>query len=177
MENETKQQGMLKPALQYGLILSLALIMLSLIFYLIGEGTNKWASWLSYPLFIGILVFSIIKHRDEENDGFITYGKSLGFGTLIGVFTGIIYAVYAFIFFKFIAPELQDILVTNVIIAAETYSPNMTIEQIDFLTGIYGKLFSPIGQFIVSLFGKIFLCFVFSLIISIFTKKKNPELL
>jgi hypothetical protein len=173
MENETK--GMFKPALQYGLIMALALVMLSLVFYLVGAATNKWAGWLSYPVIIGLLVFSIMKFRDEQNGGFITYGRALGFGTLVGVFAGLIYAVYAFIFFKFIAPELQEILVYEAIATVETYNPNMTIEQFDFYTYMYGKLFSPIGQFLISLFGKPFYSFIFSLIISIFLKKAPKE--
>ncbi len=177
MENETKQQGMLKPALQYGLIMALALIMLSLIFYLSGAATSNWAGWLSYPLMVVLLFIFIKKYRDDNNDGFISYGQSLGFGTLVGVFTGVIYAVYAFIFFKFIGPEVIEEMHLKIEEQILIQNPDFGPDEFELALKMAKAFVSPIFLTISSLFSYAFLSFLFSLIISIFTKKKNPEVL
>ncbi|MFW5793054.1 MAG: DUF4199 domain-containing protein [Bacteroidota bacterium] len=174
-ENEIKKQGLAKPALQYGLILAFGLILISLIFYLTGNATSRYAGWISYPVIIAVLIIGIIKYRNEVNDGYISYGKSLGLGTLIGLFAGIFYAVYAFLFFYAIGPEVID----EILIKAEEtilmQNPNISTAELDMALKMTKIFTNPIMLPIVSIFNYTFMSFIFSLIISIFLKRKPKE--
>lgn len=174
-ENEIKQPGMGKVAFQYGLLLALALILLSLVFYLAGDATNKWAGYLSYPIIVVFLVYGIIKFRNDINNGAISYGKALGLGTLISLFAGIIYAVYSFVFYQFIGPEVID----EILIKAEEtiimQNPNISTSELDMALSFTRSFTNPIMLSIGSIFSYTFIGFIFSLIIAIFLKKKPVE--
>jgi hypothetical protein len=57
---------------------------------------------LIYAVFALGLYMGIKKYRDQELGGNITYGSALGYGTLLGLFAGILVAFITYIYLKFV---------------------------------------------------------------------------
>lgn len=60
---------------------------------------------VSLVIYIGILVYGIRKHRDEELGGFITFGRAFVVGFLIAVVMSIIGQAFNYVYMNFIDPE------------------------------------------------------------------------
>ncbi len=170
--NDTQNPGLSKPAFQYAIIMALGLILISLIFYLLGHPTSRLSGLLAYPVIIAVLIFGIIKFRDEFNGGAITYGSSLGLGTLIGLFAGLIVAVFTFVFYKFIAPELLDVLFVEAKNSYLEREPTATASELALYLRLIEFILTPIMLSLATVFSTTFFAFIFSLIISIFVKRK-----
>jgi hypothetical protein len=171
MENKRTQ---VKVAMNYGTLNGLAGVALTLLFYFIGtDMQSKIPQLTGYAVLILFIVMGIKSYRDEDLGGYISYGKSLGTGTLISLFGGIISAIFIVIFFTYIAPELpQQILEGTQQKLAER---GMNEEQIEQAMSMTKKFMSPVILFIFGIVGTVFMGFIFSLIISIFMKKEsNP---
>ena len=95
-------------ALKWGAIAALVLIIISLGLYLIGQDRNSAAQILQYLIIIGASAYAIKVHRDQDLNGYISYGRGLGVGTLTALFAAIGMAIYLFIFLQFIAPDFIE---------------------------------------------------------------------
>jgi len=175
METQLKEKkpSIFKNALMYGLLLGIAMIVLNLIFYVANISKENPIQYLSFLLMIAGIVMGILNFRSQYNHGFISYGKSLGTGVLIGLSSSLIMALYLIIFYSYIAPEI----ITETLRTAEEKmlekNPNMTQEQIDMGLKFSAYFVSPIGLSVSSIFGGTLMSTIFSLIISIFTTKKD----
>lgn len=156
-----------------GVYLGLILIVFSLIAYVADLPRTSWVNYIAYILVLGWLIYSAITYRDKELGGFISYGKSLGLGTLTGLYSSIIMAVYTYFFFQYFDPaELQTIL---------TESENALIDQgmsdqdIETAMKFTRMISNPPVLAAFTVLGFTFWSFIFSLIISIFIKKENPD--
>lgn len=167
---QPQNSGMANPAFQYGLLIAAGLIILSLIMYAAGMITVNWISYLGYAILLGGLVFGTIKFRDDYSGGFISYGRALGFGTLASFFAALISAVFAFVFYKMIAPDaLNELRIAAEINILET-TPNVTDQQLDLAV----RMISPFMIALSYLFSYTFVGFVFSLVTAAFLKRKDP---
>ena len=167
---QPQNSGMANPAFQYGLLIAAGLIILSLIMYAAGMITVNWISYVGYAILLGGLVFGTIKFRDDYSGGFISYGRALGFGTLASFFAALISAVFAFVFYKMIAPDaLNELRIAAEINILET-TPNVTDQQLDLAV----RMISPFMIALTYLFSYTFVGFVFSLVTAAFLKRKDP---
>lgn len=99
-------------ALKYAVPATLALIVLGLVLYVTGlsQPGVKGNNWNTIQDVLGIIVsfavpiLAIKHHRDNDLGGYITFGRSLGIGTLTGFFMGMITFVWVIILFYLIAP-------------------------------------------------------------------------
>jgi hypothetical protein len=100
-----------KIAMNSGILLGLALIVFSLITYLLDLARESPLQYLSFVIIL-VLVFIFVKQwRDKYNDGFITFGGAYSHGLLVIFLASLITAVYTFIFFGYIAPgEIAKII-------------------------------------------------------------------
>lgn len=175
MENsmENKDQGMLKPALYYGLLTAVVLMIITLMFYMLGQSANRVQNWIGYVVMIGGLFYGIKSFRDQHRGGFISYGQSLGFGTMIGLFIGLITGVFVFVFYQYIAPDA----IAEMLVAAEEKmlqtNPNMTDQEYDIAIKAASMFMKPSLMAVLGVIGSVFMCFIFSLILSIFLKKEE----
>ena len=129
--------------------------------------------YLNFVLIIAGLTVGILNYRNQINGGFISYGKSLGSGVLIGLFASIIVAIYTVIFMKFIDPGMIDEMLKKAEEQMLERNPSMSEENIEAALK-YTKMFmNPVLMSIMSIFGSTFMSFIASLIISIFTKKND----
>ena len=130
---------------------------------------------LNNVLIITGITYTIIQFRDTENNGFISYSNSLKLGTSVAFFSSVILAFYTFIFINYIEPNtLNEILVEAEQAILES-KPEISDEELDLALDMTTKLIQPHWMLILGVLGGTFMGFIYSLIISIFVKKDNPN--
>ena len=102
--------------LLYALIMAIAQIVATLISYFLGYQTDNMASgrWFQVmPLVISIviLILGIKAVRDEQPGKGLSYGKGVGTGALITLYSCIIGSIYAYIHFTYVNPNFADYVV------------------------------------------------------------------
>ena len=166
-----------KFAMNYGAILGLCLVAIAVVVWSFGIDKNGSLapSILNNGLIIAGIAYTIIQFRDTENNGFISYSNSLKLGTSVAFFSSLILAFYTFIFINYIEPNtLNEILVEaeQAILASE---PEISDEELDLALEMTTKFVQPHWMLILGVLGGTFMGFIYSLIISIFVKKDNPN--
>jgi len=89
-----KKVSVARNAVNYGVLLGIVLIIADLLFYMLNISKESNLRYLNFVLIIAGLTVGILNYRNQINGGFISYGKSLGSGVLIGLFASIIVAIY-----------------------------------------------------------------------------------
>ena len=163
--------------MNYGAYLGLSLIVISFIVYLLGleEQKSIVPSLLNNFLMIGAIVYSVKAYRDNLNGGYISYSQSLKIGTSVVFFASVILAFYTFLFVTFINPEYLD----NIIKVAEQEilfsNPEISDQDLDMALSMTQKMLQPQWMITLSVLGGTFMGFFYSLIISFFVKKQDPN--
>lgn len=157
--------------MNWGAVLGLLLIMLSLALYLLGMGESK-AAGVSYGLIIGVIIYGIINRRKEQ-DGFISYSEGLASGTAIAFFGGVIAGFYSFIHMSFIDTDQLARLLAGM--EDQLFESGMASSQVDMMMGIYQKIFRPAPMFIMSILGSTLFGFLVSLIAAAVLRKKDDS--
>jgi hypothetical protein len=106
--SSTLNAPMMPSASKHGVFLGLALILVQTIFYLADIRFDSGLGYLSYLVLIGGLFLSIKAYRDQFNDGFVSYGRAVGYGVLVALLAGVISSVFTFVLYEFIDPNLID---------------------------------------------------------------------
>ncbi len=151
----------------YGAIISVLVIANSYILYLNGvnEYTNTQPSFFqNLRVFIlGMGIFFAIKHLTEKIlIRKISFGQYLLFGSLIGVFYGIIDSFYFVIFAKYIEPGTLQSLIN---ISKEQYKMlQLPTNQLDMMVQMINK---PIVLFFTNIFSDILITFFYTLFFAI----------
>jgi hypothetical protein len=110
----------MKTYLTYGFAMALAGGLLTLALFFLGYHTDpeklETAQWISLPLFIAIAAVIIVlgtKARQAEvpaSEPF-GYGRALGAGVMIVLFSSLFGIVINFVYFQYINPEFVDVMV------------------------------------------------------------------
>lgn len=160
---------------KFGLINALLLIALNLVLYITNAQTSLGYlnSILVFMIVISTSYFGVIACRNEYYNGFLTYGQGVGAGFFINALACFLLSFYTYIFVVFIDPDyLNNIL---------SQSKKMMIERGDseeiiatsmgwvkkFTTPFYFSLFAGLGN--------LFSSFIGVLLLSIFTRKEDPN--
>ena len=170
---EQKENSLAKSAMYYGALIGAALVLYTFVIYLTGLSTNRFIGFIQYFIIIGGLYYSIKKYRDDSLNGFISYGKALGFGTLTIFFASLIIGFFTFILYSFIDPSLIDKILA--LSEESMVARGMPNDQIDIAMEYTRKFTSPLVLTISTVFGLTFMGFLFNLIISIFVKKNDDS--
>jgi len=105
-----------KPALMYGAILGLVSVFISLVFYFIGMATVNWTNYVSMLVSLVLLVYLMIQYRNVHLGGYASFGQIfLMVLVSAGIISTIIGAIYSYLLFTVIDPDLIE----QVKIAAE----------------------------------------------------------
>ena len=161
-----------KVALNYGAISGLSLVILTTIWYVTNLTFNTYVGWLNYVVIIGLVVVGTKKQR-EFDDGFISYGKALGVGSVICILSGLILSVFSYLLYTVIDVDLINKLYAVQEQAMMT-NPSITDEQIDAAMEMVKKFTNPTVISIGTFFGISFKGFIISLVTSA-VLKKNKE--
>ncbi len=168
MENKSFSRGLM---INYGVILGVLLMGISLIPYAMGQlyNPNPIFAILQYLIPLVIIFLGIKKFR-ELNGNTLTLSEAIKTGLGLSLIAGILLALYNFVFFKFIEPDFF-VKVTEVAEAKMLENPNMSEEQIEMatkMTGMFANVWILVGSAIMSsLFGGL----IYSLISGLILKK------
>lgn len=159
--------------LRYGLILGLLSIVFGLILQMTGQATNNWLSSIGYIFFIAVIVLAH-KAFKEGGDGFMSIGQGIGIGTLLSLIGGTMSSIFTFIYLKFVDDSMLQTIREKQIEGME--AQGMDDAQIDQAMEIASKFSGPVAILIIGIIGSVFIGFIISLIVALFTKKSNPAL-
>jgi hypothetical protein len=171
MENQSNP--VTKSAMNYGLYMGLALVLNSVVFYVLGKPFSNFTAYLSYAVIIGFLSWALWSFSESLGEQGLTYGRALGFGTLISLFASLIVAFYTFVLFKIVDPGLLDKLM--IFIEETLIKAGRPDNQVDMMINMYKKVLSPLTYSIGQIFNLTILGFIFSLIISIFFRRQPSD--
>jgi len=172
---EIKKNSIFPNALNYGKILGIISIIFTIILYVLNIMDNKYAGFVPLIILIAVLVVGILNYRNKINGGFITYGQSLGTGVLIGLISSVLVALFTFILYQYIDPDLIGSLLSKTEEQMLERNPNLTDEQIEMAVNYTKKYTTPLWLTISAFFWTTLLAFIASLVISIFTQKKDKS--
>lgn len=132
--------------LNTGLIIGLITIVSSLLTAIYFKPTdNKMLSGIisiGSTVISAYLLFNAIKrYRDEDLSGYIPFGRAMLFSILVGVIVGIISAVFMYILYTFISPDLITDM-TNLQMA-EMEKQGLSQEQMDAASKMMGFMKNP----------------------------------
>jgi drug/metabolite transporter (DMT)-like permease len=151
------------------------MVIISLLLYVFSLSDQTFVQYLSLAIIIAGIIIGILNYKNKVEGGFITYGQSLGSGVLTGLFAAIVLSVYTIIFFKFIDPDMVNVILKKAEENMRDRNQNMTEDQIDMAMSYTRKFMNPYIMAITSTIWLTFMSFIASLIISIFTKKADKS--
>jgi len=172
---EIKKNSIFPNALNYGIILGIISIILSITLYVLNLMENTVAGFIPLIFLIVVMILGILNYRNKINGGFITYGKSLGTGVLIGLISSVIMAIYTFIFYQYIDPDMINYLLSKTEEKMLEQNPNLSDEQIEMAMKYTKKMMSPIWMAINTFIWTTLVALVASILISIITQKKDKS--
>jgi len=182
--NDTPKPPYRNTAITYGALTGLVSIVIGLVSYLAGlsdpakqQGAMGWINQLiSYGVMIGGLVLAVRKHRDQELSGYITFGRAFGVGFLTMLVLGLISAVWAYVFFSFIAPDMLE-LIQQASIDRMVEKQGMSVDQAEAAMNnpVTKSLMNPVAFTGFALVGILFMGAIFALIVAAIMRKSPPE--
>ncbi len=158
--------------LKYGLITGLILVVYNLVLYMTGLFTNDKLSWVTYIILIA-MIYLAHKAFKDGGDGFMTLGQGLGIGMLVVVIGGTITSLFSYIYLKFVDDTITGQLLEVARVKME--DQGLDDDQIDQAMSMTEKWMTPEIMFVFGILGMIIIGFIISLIVSLFTKKNNPQ--
>jgi len=159
--------------MNYGAVLGLFLVAIAVIMWSVGADDKQSVipALLNNGITIAFIAYAIIQYRDINNNGFITYAESLKLGTTVAFFSSIILAFYQFIYISYLDPNsLSEIMKITEQAMLES-NPEISDEELDMALQMTSKFMQPHWMMIMGMLGGTFMGFLYSLIISFFTKK------
>lgn len=170
---EQKAASLWKSSLMSGIYLGIAMILLSVIFYVSGNPFSKVSQWIGYAIMIAGIVMAQVSYK-KALGGTMTYGQALGVGVLTMVFASVLSSIYSFLLYQVIDPSLQEQLrlFTEEQIVKQGRVPE---EQLDMAVNMATKFQTPVMMLVMGIFGGAFMGLILSLITAIFTQKKPKE--
>lgn len=175
MENK---KSMWSYALTYGVILGLVSVVVSILFYFISpmdpakmDGGSNWVQTvISIALTIGVLIWGTRNYRDEALDGYISYGKSLGFALAIALPYMFIMAIYMYFYTAYLMPDMMKGIMDAQ--ADKLAEKGMSDEDIQASMKVVSVMGNPIFTTLMGMISSFFTVLICGLISSIFTKKE-----
>jgi hypothetical protein len=173
---EEKPRSVLSNGIFYGLITGAALIVFSLIMFLLDLYLNRAVSWIGYLFLVAGMIWGTLEFRKKETNGFLTYGRAFSSCFWIGLFAGIVASVYLFVFVQFIHPAFINELLDQMREKMLTSNPNMSEDQMEQAISMSSKFMSPVMMTVWGLAAYAAISAVIALILAIFLKKEDPSL-
>lgn len=99
---------MIKHSLNYGALSGLSCFAVFLLLYFLGINPLGNSSWLSAWIPVVIICVSTKTYRENELEGFMTYGEGWNVGVFTGIAGGMLYALLLYIFLKIFDANLIE---------------------------------------------------------------------
>lgn len=173
---EEKTRSVSSNALYYGLITGAAMILYGLVMFLLNQHLNKTLGYVGYVFLVGGMIWGTLEYRKTYAGGFIPYGKAFKSCFMIGLFAGILSAIYMFIFAQFIHPGLMNEILDASRQTMMTDYPNMSDEQMEQALAISAKFMNPWMLAIIAFLSHLVIAAIVSLILALLLKKEDKSL-
>jgi hypothetical protein len=160
-------------AMSYGLYMGLALILNSVIFYVMGSPFARSSGYISYAIIIGGIALSMRTYKENSSDAGVTYGRALGLGTLQSLFASLILGFFTFVLFKLVDTTLIDKLFA--FFEEQFIRSGISENQAETMLTMYKKITTPLTYSFGQVFSVTLMGFLFSLILSFFFKKQSTD--
>ena len=173
---ETQTASVKKIALNYGLLLGLASIALSVLTYVMGVHLERpwWASVLGIAIMVLFIVFGL-KTFKKDNGGFLSLGEALKVGLAISLIAGILVVIYNYLFMTVIEPDMVNQMLEMTREQMLEQNPDMPDDQMEMALGMTEKFMSPPIMAAIGIIFSLFLGFIISLIAGLVMKQNRPE--
>lgn len=158
-----------------GALLALTLIVLNLLLYLSGLSGNKVLAWLQYLVMLGGIILAQLYYRKNYSGGYLSFGKAFTLGFLTMLFAAIIFAVYNYIFLKYIDPGVLEEAFAKAEQQMEQRGGMSEVEMERALKTMR-KFQSPAMAAFSGIFMTVIVGLILSLIGAIFSRKENTEM-
>lgn len=156
-----------------GVFLGIALVIFSLVMYLLGVDMQSGWQYLSLIIMVIGLYWSMITNRDRNLQGNMSYGQAFGTGFWTGLIATIIGAIFTYVYVVYIDPGFADQILANAEEKMLEQNPNMSDEQLDMALSMTEKFTSPIMIALWGFVANVIFATILSLIIAIFAKREN----
>jgi len=168
MENKP---SLLAVSLGYSVIISLAVIVLSLVLFLLNLDKGTGMEWLPYLVLFGGIWLAQYNYRNKYLGGFISYGKAFSLGMMISLFLAIIMGIYTYVFIKYINPGAME----EAMVIAEQKMMDRGATDLEIEQGMaIARKFAGVGMFtFTAVFSNFLAGVIISLITAIFVKKET----
>ena len=168
---ENKNTSVFMNALTWGIIIGLVSIVYSVILYMVDQVFNQTLGYLGLIILIAGMVIAVRSYRENVLGGEISFGKALGFGVLIAVFSGILGAIYSYLLYTVIDPDLQGKLLD--ITAERLLERGVPEGQLDQTLEISKRLMSPVILSISSILNSALMGTIIALVVAAIFKKES----
>jgi hypothetical protein len=172
---EEKQTSLSIHTLIYGVGTGIGLIVFSLIMYVANLYMNQTLGYLAYIIMIGGMIVGSLQYRKVQLKGFMTYGQAFSTNFLIGLFASIISIIFFFFYMKYINTGFLQEMLEMTRHKMEAKAGNMSQEQMDQALAMTERFMTPVWMVIWGFLAYTFFAAIFSLIIALFVKKKDPN--
>ena len=164
-----------KANLTNGVIFALIGIVYSLVIYFMDLSFNKVQGWIFMVVQIIILYFLIKSYRDNYKFGYITYGQALGAGMIIFLYYAVIMALFTYILYTFIDPDLLDKQLAFT--EEEMLKRGLPEAAVEAGMKVQQKIMRPAVMAPLSIFGSMIQGLIMSLIVAAFVRKEGNPLI
>ncbi len=158
-----------------GVVFALIGIAYSLVIYFLDLSFNKVQGWIFMLIQIVILFFLVKSYRDNFKYGNITFGQALGAGMIIFLYYAIIMAIFTYILYTAIDPDLIDKQLAFT--EEEMLKRGLPEETVEAGMKVQTKLMKPAIMAPISIFGSMIQGLFMSLIVAAFVRKEGNPLI
>jgi len=163
-----------------GLLIAGIGILVNLVFYVTGWDiemiSNPELSWANRILLIGITYYFIQaglkSHRDEDLGGYVSVGQGVSLGTLAGLFSGLLSAVWFFFFSTFVATDMIDKI--KDVSLQQMEAQGQSAEQAEQAMEMMSIFISPTFIAIMVVISSVFFGLLCGLVAGLVLKKEKP---
>lgn len=163
------------PSVLSGLYLGIALIVFSLVTFLLEVDLQSPIKYISYLVLAIGLYWAIVSFRDKHMGGLIDYKGAFASGFFTGLIASLIGGAFTYVYVQYIDPGIIDQILLQTEVTLEQ-NPNMSDEQIEQALEMTESFTSPILMSVFGFLGNLVASTVLSLIIAIFAKRENKEI-
>ena len=177
MENEELQQVPITTrsvGIRYGLFMAafgiLYFVVLMILNIDMSQGPGRW---------VGIIInaaFMFLAHKNykDNGNGFMSYSQGMGIVFWMTLFSTVISSVFTYIYTKFIDSSFIQKILENQ--EEAMLNRGMSSEQVEQAMRMTEKFMTPEMMFVFGLIGGFVILIICGLIVTLFTKKANPEM-
>ena len=164
------------PSFQFGILTGLAMIIFTLIIYLLGVKQQSYWGIVNYLIFIIGIYWAMVNVRDKYLDGTLSYGKAFGSGFWVSLWAAILLGIFAFFYLKYINTGVLENAVSQAQEKMLAANPDISDEQLDKSLAMVKMFARPGISAIMQFISNIILGTLFSLIIAIFAKREDKSI-